>query len=60
MTDLNETVVNKCSLINTSPEDEGKKLLINVGWLVKIKLANAADLDKLMSGEAYEKFKSEN
>ena len=45
---VNDNVINDPTLINTSPHNDG--------WLIKIKLNNLAELNNLMSGEAYQNF----
>ena len=45
--------------VNTSLEDEPEKVNADVygeGWLADIRATSAADLDKLMDAEAYDKF----
>lgn len=42
---VNEAVVDSPELVNTSPLDEG--------WLMKVRLGDPAELDKLMDAAAY-------
>lgn len=49
--DKNDAVLESPSLINEDPYGEG--------WLVKIKVANLAEIDGLMDAQAYEKFLKE-
>ncbi|KAG2237584.1 glycine cleavage system H protein [Thamnidium elegans] len=44
--DVNEALSDEPSLINSSPEDEG--------WLAKVKLSDASELDGLMDEKAYQ------
>jgi glycine cleavage system H protein len=44
---VNEQVISDPTLLNSSPHAEG--------WLLKIKLANPHELDKLLNLEAYQK-----
>lgn len=46
--EANPTLQNKPELINTDPHGEG--------WLVKVKLANPAELNSLMDAAAYEAY----
>lgn len=48
VTEANSTLQNKPELINSDPHGSG--------WLVKIKLANPAELSSLMDAAAYEAF----
>ena len=43
--EVNPAVVDNPALVNTTPDSEG--------WLCKIKLSNAAELDGLLSPEQY-------
>jgi glycine cleavage system H protein len=47
VTHVNETLSGEPGLINTAPEGEG--------WIYKIDIANAAELDALMDAAAYAK-----
>ncbi len=44
--EINEAVVDGPELVNTNPLDDG--------WLVKVRLAEAAELDELMDAAAYQ------
>ena len=46
--ELNAALENQPELVNNSPYEEG--------WIIKIKLTNPAELDELMSAEAYKAF----
>ncbi len=46
--EANDVLVDGPELINSDPQDEG--------WLVRLKVADAAELEELMDAEAYEKF----
>jgi glycine cleavage system H protein len=46
--EANAELQNKPEMINSDPH--------GAAWLVKIKLANPAELDKLMDGPAYEAY----
>ncbi|MFN7961148.1 MAG: glycine cleavage system protein GcvH [Thermoanaerobaculia bacterium] len=46
--EVNEEVIENPELINDDPHGEG--------WLIKIRFSSSADLQKLMSAEAYEAF----
>ena len=48
--ELNPALSNNPELVNTDPYGEG--------WMVKIELANAADVDALLSADAYEQLVS--
>jgi len=48
VTEANPELANKPELLNSDPH--------GAGWLVKVKLANAAELNSLMNGPAYEAF----
>ena len=50
VTAVNETLAQKPELINKDPHGEA--------WLVKIKLANRAELDSLMKAAAYQEYVS--
>ena len=43
--EINETLVDKPELINSSPFDEG--------WILKVKLSNPSELDELLNVEEY-------
>lgn len=43
--EMNEALANAAELVNKDPYDEG--------WLVKIKVSNPAELDELLSADAY-------
>ena len=45
VTEFNETLESEPELINKSPYEEG--------WIIKVKVANPADIEGLMSAEAY-------
>jgi glycine cleavage system H protein len=47
ITEVNPTVVNNPALVNTEPHADG--------WLFKIKLSSAAELNALLSPEDYKK-----
>jgi glycine cleavage system H protein len=51
VTAVNTELVNKPELLNSDPH--------GAGWLIKVKLANAAELSGLMDGPAYEAFIAE-
>ncbi|HYC03879.1 MAG TPA: glycine cleavage system protein GcvH [Azospirillaceae bacterium] len=51
VTEGNQAVADDPSLVNRDPEGEG--------WFFKLKLANTADLDKLMDEAAYKAFVEE-
>ena len=51
VTEGNQAVADDPSLVNRDPEGEG--------WFFKMKIANAADLDKLMDEAAYKAFVEE-
>lgn len=67
VTEVNEGLSENPSLLNKSPHEEGKYNL-NIfsifiknsyflkGWLMKIKVDNAADVDSLMSEEKYQEY----
>ena len=44
--EINEDLIEAPEIINTSPYEDG--------WMVKIRMANAADADDLMDAEAYQ------
>ena len=46
--EINEAAVDEPALLNEDPHEEG--------WLVKIRMADAAELDELMDSEAYDAF----
>jgi len=48
VTEINTALEEKPSTINSSPEENG--------WLAKIKLSNASEIDNLMDAEAYNAF----
>jgi glycine cleavage system H protein len=48
VTDANGELANKPELLNSDPH--------GAGWLVKVKLANSAELSNLMDGPAYEAY----
>ena len=48
VTEANPELANKPELLNSDPH--------GAGWLVKVKLSNAAELNSLMDGPAYEAF----
>ena len=50
--EVNNELENKPEMINQDPYGEG--------WIVKIKLADNAEIDKLLSAEEYKKFTSES
>ena len=52
MTEINEDLGENPGLVNQSAVDDG--------WFVKIKIADAAELDGLMDDGAYAKFCEEN
>lgn len=62
--EVNEALADEPSLINTSPESEGKKesllyrlfLIIVIGWLAKIQLSNTKELDALLDETTYKSF----
>ena len=49
--EANSVLEEKPGTINKSPEDEG--------WLARIEVSDAAELEKLMDGEGYRKFTEE-
>jgi glycine cleavage system H protein len=49
--EVNEDVVDAPELLNDSPYDDG--------WLIKVRLTDAAEIDDLMSSEEYEELLSE-
>lgn len=49
--EANAVLEDKPGMINQSPEDEG--------WLAKIEVQDAAEVEKLMDGEGYRKFTEE-
>jgi glycine cleavage system H protein len=51
VTAVNTELVNKPELLNSDPH--------GAGWLIKMRLANAAELSGLMDGPAYEAFIAE-
>jgi glycine cleavage system H protein len=51
VTAVNTELVNKPELLNSDPH--------GAGWLIKVKLANPAELSGLMDGPAYEAFIAE-
>ena len=42
---MNERLTDECSLVNADPADDG--------WLFKMKVADAAELDTLLDEQAY-------
>lgn len=44
--ELNQTVIDSPELVNSDPYGEG--------WLIKLKIANAADVEGLMDADAYQ------
>ena len=44
--EINDDLIDAPEIINTSPYEDG--------WMVKIRMANAADADDLMDAEAYQ------
>lgn len=48
VTEVNDNLEDDAALLNTSPEDEG--------WIFKIKIADASQLDTLMDEAAYRDF----
>lgn len=48
VTAVNETLSDEPALVNTSAEADG--------WMAKVKLSNASELDELMDAAAYEAF----
>jgi len=46
--EMNPALADKPALLNSSPEDQG--------WLCKIELSDASEMENLLSPEAYEKF----
>ncbi|MFA5577149.1 MAG: glycine cleavage system protein GcvH [Tissierellaceae bacterium] len=48
--ELNEELIDEPALLNTDPYGN---------WMVKVELANKAELDELMNSEDYEKFLAE-
>lgn len=44
--EINEDLVDAPEILNTSPYEDG--------WMIKLKMANAADVDGLMDAEAYQ------
>lgn len=51
VTAVNTELVNKPELLNSDPH--------GAGWLIKVKLANAAEISGLLDGPAYEAFIAE-
>ncbi|MDA1215424.1 MAG: glycine cleavage system protein GcvH [Chloroflexi bacterium] len=51
VTEVNDAVVKKPELVNTEPYAEG--------WLIKVKVSNASELDTLLDAEAYGKLTGE-
>jgi glycine cleavage system H protein len=51
VTEVNDAVVKKPEVVNTDPYAEG--------WLIKIKVSNASELDSLLDAEAYGKLTGE-
>lgn len=49
--EVNEDVVDAPELLNESPYDDG--------WLIKVRLGDAAEIDDLMSSEEYEELLAE-
>lgn len=49
--ETNRTVVDRPEIVNKSPYDEA--------WLVKIRMSDPSELDRLMDAEAYRKFLAE-
>ena len=49
--EINEELPDSPETINTSPYDDG--------WMIKIKLADAAELEGLMDADAYQEFVEE-
>lgn len=48
VTEVNEALEDEPALVNQSPETDG--------WIYKIKLSNASEVESLMSAEAYQAF----
>ena len=46
--EINEPLLNSPEMINEDPYDEG--------WLIKIEISDASELDDLMDAAAYEKY----
>jgi glycine cleavage system H protein len=46
--EINEALTEKPELVNTDPYGDG--------WLVKIRMSDASELDELMSAEEYEEY----
>jgi glycine cleavage system H protein len=50
VTEVNQKVVEKPELVNSDPHGDG--------WLIKVKLGDAAELDKLLTAGEYDEFAS--
>ncbi len=48
VTEVNNALVDEPALVNTSPEADG--------WMAKVKLSDAGELDSLMDADAYAEF----
>ena len=56
--EANEKLNDEMTLVNKSPEEEGASLsrqCTHTGWFAKIKLTGPAELEGLLSEEAYKK-----
>jgi glycine cleavage system H protein len=56
--EANEKLNDEMTLVNKSPEEEGAPLsrqCTHTGWFAKIKLTDPAELEGLLSEEAYKK-----
>jgi len=51
VTEVNPELADKPQLVNESPYDEG--------WMLKVRLADAGEVEKLMSAEEYDRYVSE-
>ena len=58
VSEVNEKLNDEMTLVNKSPEEEGASLsrqCTHTGWFAKIKLTDPAELEGLLSEEAYKK-----
>lgn len=54
VSEVNEKLNDEMTLVNKSPENEGTHIhTLTSGWFAKLRLTNPAEIDELLSEEAY-------